>query len=86
MDALLGQKVVKHETVDMPEPEDREYKSDHYVEVLADYGEKLVTKNGVFDLVYRNSSNGYYGGSLNHLRQAPAIEGFKEITDDWVAA
>ena len=70
----------------MPEPEDREYKSNNYVEVLADYGEKLVTKNGVFDLVYRNSSNGYYGGSLNHLRQAPAIEGFKEITDDWVAA
>lgn len=36
------------------------------------------------DIVFRNSSNGYYGGSIELLkRELP--EGMIAITDDWQA-
>lgn len=69
----------------MPEAITREYKNDHYVEELEDYGEKLSTQKGVCDIVYRNSSNGYYGGYINKLDEAPDTSSFKQITDDWTA-
>lgn len=86
VEALIGQTVTGQETIEMPVPPSREYKSDHYVDELRDYGEKLATAKGVIDIVYRNSSNGYYGGSLDLLRTVPDISGFKEVTDDWMAA
>lgn len=86
VEALLGQIVLSRHALDLPAPEDREYKNDHYVDSLQDYGEKLSTQKGVVDFVYRNSSNGYYGGSIGYLAKAPNIKGFKEITEDWTAA
>lgn len=48
------------------------------------YGYKLTTDKGYADIVFRNSSNGYYGGSIELLkRELP--EGMIAITDDWRA-
>ena len=48
------------------------------------YGYKLTTDKGYADIVFRNSSNGYYGGSIELLkRELP--EGMIAITDDWQA-
>lgn len=48
------------------------------------YGYKLITDKGCVDIVFRNSSNGYYGGSIE-LMQRDLPEGMTEITDDWHA-
>ena len=48
------------------------------------YGYKLTTDKGYADIVFRNSSNGNYGGSIELLdRELP--EGMIAITDDWQA-
>lgn len=48
------------------------------------YGVKLTTDKGYSDIVFRNSSNGYYGGSIELLkRELP--DGMTAITDDWHA-
>ena len=48
------------------------------------YGVKLTTENGYADIVFRNSSNGYYGGSIELLkRELPEI--MTAIEDDWHA-
>jgi hypothetical protein len=86
VEALMGQTVTSQTTIEMPVPTSREYKGDHYVDELQDYGEKLTTAKGTIDVVYRNSSNGYYGGNIRRLAVAPNLSDFKEITDDWSAA
>lgn len=49
------------------------------------YGIKITTDKGVSRIVYRNSSNGYYGGYLEEIID-PAIDNkVREITDDWMA-
>ena len=48
------------------------------------YGYKLTTDKGHADIVFRNSSNGYYGGSI-HLFGNQAPENMVAITDDWMA-
>jgi len=55
------------------------------------YGYKLTTDKGYADIVFRNSSNGYYGGSIK-LYTGPEGRGkgldtqsFQEIKDDWSA-
>ena len=48
------------------------------------YGYKLTTDKGYADVVFRNSSNGYYGGSIDTLRGEPP-EGMTAIEDDWHA-
>jgi hypothetical protein len=48
------------------------------------YGYKLTTEKGYADIVFRNSSNGYYGGSIDPLRREPP-ESMTAIVDDWHA-
>lgn len=48
------------------------------------YGVKITTNKGYADIVFRNSSNGYYGGSI-HLMQGKLPKGMMDITDDWSA-
>jgi len=48
------------------------------------YGYKIVTDKGHADVVFRNSSNGYYGGELSSGPKT-APEGMTIITDDWRA-
>lgn len=48
------------------------------------YGVKLTTDKGYADIVFRNSSNGFYGGDIELLR-GDLPEGLTAITDDWSA-
>lgn len=48
------------------------------------YGYKLTTDKGYADIVFRNSSNGYYGGSIELLKRELS-EGMTAIEDDWRA-
>lgn len=47
------------------------------------YGYRLVTDKGRADIIFRNSSNGYYGGWLNSIDYRPAGHDLFEIVDDW---
>lgn len=58
-DALIGT-VTEANNIDMPVSE---VKQDY--ETIAFYGFRIVTNNGHCTIDYRNSSNGYYGGSLS---------------------
>ena len=48
------------------------------------YGYKITTDKGYADIVFRNSSNGYYGGDIGLIDNRPQ-NGMKAITDDWHA-
>ena len=60
---LLGSPVVCVEDIgDMPTKEGNRY--GYSEEEMTYYGCKITTENGYALIDYRNSSNGYYGGSL----------------------
>lgn len=48
------------------------------------YGVKLTTEKGYADIVFRNSSNGYYGGYIALLK-GELPESMTAIEDDWHA-
>ena len=78
--ALLGGKVLEVESVDVPTVADNRTRQ----EEDSFYGVKLRTNKGMADIVYRNSSNGYYGGDIG-LHSGVLPEGMASITDDWQA-
>jgi hypothetical protein len=91
---LLGATVTKTESVEMLKPDvspaphndwcDDDCDYDHAMyEDLKAYGIKLTTTEGYVDIVFRNSSNGYYGGYLQ--RTNGKIENLREVTTDWTA-
>ena len=87
VDALLGGRVVAVEGVDMgwvSEEKDKRCRQEH--DQL--YGYKLTTDKGRAEIVFRNSSNGYYGGWIDEVEEihkdGPAE--FETITDDWSAS
>lgn len=49
------------------------------------YGERIHTDRGSCDLIYRNSSNGYYGGWCKPRWSANVPAGARPITEDWRA-
>ncbi len=55
-------KVLSVSDLDMPDGSPT--KTEHYEEEMSYYGCKIVTDRGEIIIAYRNSSNGYYGGSL----------------------
>lgn len=60
----IGAEVMKAEDIDLPEEFCTKTKTDYYEEEMQYYGFLIETSKGRFTLAYRNSSNGYYGGSL----------------------
>lgn len=78
--ALLGGTVRHVEDVELPSVEDgrTRQKWDEF------YGVKLSTDKGFADIVYRNSSNGYYGGHIG-LYTDFIPKDMEEIFDDWSA-
>ena len=78
--ALLGRQVTAAEDVDMPNVEDERCRQEYD----RFYGVKLYTDRGIVDIVYRNSSNGYYGGAID-LYAGKLPDDLTAITDDWQA-
>lgn len=48
------------------------------------YGYKITTDKGYADVVFRNSSNGYYGGWIEPVEK-PSDDAMTPITADWRA-
>jgi hypothetical protein len=67
------------EEIDMPEvPEDQQN------DCTQAYGYKIHTEGGYGLIVFRNDSNGYYGGTLEYYGLVDEAKG-KEIWEDWNA-
>lgn len=83
VDNLIGAEVVSVEEVEMPDAEDDDRGRQ---EVDKFYGIKITTDRGYVDIVYRNSSNGYYGGDVIAGDAAALPDGLVEIREnDWRA-
>jgi hypothetical protein len=80
--ALLHETVTATAVIPMPQGvqdlEDSRDMSDDF------YGIKLRTDKGYVSIVYRNSSNGYYGGTIK-LSTDYGVENAEQITADWDA-
>lgn len=86
VDAVLGHVVVKAEAVDLddianPMAEKDERNHDDSVQV---YKWTLTTERGQCDIIFRNASNGYYGGWLDATENV-SIDGFQQVAADWTA-
>lgn len=83
VDALLGHTVRDVEMVDMPN-DNREDDGNGRQESDAIYGLRISTEAGDATVIFRNSSNGYYGGDVGGvvLDTDPL---WPEIHDDWTA-
>jgi len=81
--SLIGHTVLEAEEVDV----DVEDRDDICPDCDLFFGIKLKTTGGYVDIVYRNSSNGYYGGSLLRDEKAvvPDLAELNEITEDYSA-
>lgn len=84
-EALINQRVMGIEELEMPDvPEDDKRSRQEYDQA---YGYRLKTRVGYVDLVFRNSSNGYYGGDLDdavwHEQMPPGV--YCKIVTDWRA-
>ncbi len=78
--ALIGGRVLEATNIDLPVVEDGRKRQD----CDEFYGVKLKTDKGMVDIVYRNSSNGYYGGGI-HLCTRELTDDMTPIVDDWQA-
>lgn len=79
---LIGYTVTATAAVDMPVPEDERSRS----EEDQNYGIHLWTSGGACDIVYRNASNGYYGGSIDLVETLPdTLDKFRPVYEDWSA-
>lgn len=81
VNVLLGAQVLDVSEVPLEEVDDGRSRQ----EFDAFYGVKLRTDKGYADIVYRNSSNGYYGGSIDYVKEHQNVEDMTSITDDWQA-
>lgn len=80
---LIGYTVTQTEEIDVPIPEgDVRERS----EEDQNYGIRITTDGGVCDIVYRNASNGYYGGSIDFVDTLPTtLDSYRPVYEDWSA-
>ena len=87
MDRLLNQVVLECNKAYLDD--EMEQDSDYGSDVIRVYSYTLKTALGSFDIELRNSSNGYYGGSLElvHLEEGDFDEqdkeGLRSLTEDF---
>lgn len=86
VEALLHRRILAIETIDMSAigygTGDGRSRQDSDLA----YGMKLATELGICDIVYRNSSNGYYGGEMiAKLCQPSDFAGWSSVSSDFGA-
>lgn len=80
--ALIGGTVASVDDVEIGEdPNDGRSRQ----EVDQVYGYTVTTDKGRASIVFRNSSNGYYGGDMGEALGETCKREWREITDDWSA-
>lgn len=78
---LIGQKITLVRDVMSPKESTKQERDD----VIEFYGIELYTDLGVSTIIYRNESNGYYGGWCEKIDSVEITENFRRITEDWAA-
>lgn len=82
VNALLGGTVREATYVNMDDYNVDDGRCRQYLDEA--YGVKLTTDKGYADIVFRNSSNGYYSGAIRLMKgELPKV--MIAITDDWQA-
>lgn len=77
-----GHPIESAEEIDMPKPEDDRTRQ----EFDEAYGVRLrIAGGGVCDLIFRNSSNGYYGGWASYAWVDDVPDDWQQIERDWRA-
>ena len=79
VDTLLGQRIAKVEEIELPDYNVDDGRSRQESDQV--YGYRFATMRGYADLIFRNSSNGYYGGWLGVGSIHP--DHLTPITADW---
>jgi hypothetical protein len=83
-----GQSVTHVEEMELPDWWERHMPDDRRTRQEYDsfYGFRLMSDRGALDIIFRNSSNGYYGGGIE-LGRVNEDDKFREITesDCWSA-
>lgn len=80
VDALLDATVAAVEEVSLPDVD-----TDTTDACVQAYGLKLTTDRGYAEVIFRNVSNGYYGGSCASSPDNDIDPDMTRITDDWTA-
>lgn len=75
-----GKKILDILPISLPDSNDRRTRQ----EIDALYGYAIKMEMGVITLIFRNSSNGYYGGWSSDTDTPPECE-WVEIREDWSA-
>jgi hypothetical protein len=80
VDNLLCEDTIGIEILDLPDPKDDRTRQDYDLA----YGFVLKTKKGNCEFIYRNSSNGYYGGDIDNVNRIETLPAdVSEILGDW---
>lgn len=82
VDTLLGQTILAFEETPMPDEHVTDGRSRQEYDSL--YGYRFTTARGHADLIFRNSSNGYYGGWMVLTDVRPSGK-LTQILGDWSA-
>ncbi len=78
---VLGSPVLEVTDLELPTQAATKF-ADHYEDQMQYYGVAIRTAKGVMTIAYRNSSNGYYGGSLDWPEGG--VHGQNKSTQEWV--
>jgi len=79
---IIGQKVIRVEEAKLFDEEKVSQQESRQGEDQI-YGVRITTNKGTGLIVYRNSSNGYYGGSADYTEEIPKDIKMIEIKKDW---
>lgn len=79
--AAYGGVVTGVRTLDLPHPDDNRSRQESDVV----YGYALDTTKGTVTFAFRNSSNGYYGGSSYAVETSPSATWAEVDSNDWRA-
>lgn len=79
---LVNHRIASVTRLDLPEPKDDRTRQEYDQA----YGIELRTEAGAATLVFRNSSNGYYGGWVDEIAEIERVpETARRIEGDWSA-
>jgi hypothetical protein len=84
LQSLLDSEIIGYRKLSFPDEPGSPRSRQRYDEV---YGERLTTEKGDCDIIYRNSSNGYYCGGADVARElcSPPPPTWRWPASDWAA-